>query len=130
MKTNLRERVTRYRCFIRPKVHFAPEFSLSMHTVHVTNISLLSECIIQISLTINSHILFEFYCLPDSAKTHWPSWTEVTLLPTETPCWTQKWTLHKLYDLIFSFFLIHIFTASLAPRDNDLALCAEKTIQQ
>jgi len=27
MKTNLRERLTRYRCFIRPKVHFAPEFS-------------------------------------------------------------------------------------------------------
>jgi len=27
MKTNLRERLTRYRCFIRPKVHFALEFS-------------------------------------------------------------------------------------------------------
>jgi len=27
MKTNLRERSTRYRCFIRPKVHFALEFS-------------------------------------------------------------------------------------------------------
>jgi len=27
MKTNLRERLTRCRCFIRPKVHFAPEFS-------------------------------------------------------------------------------------------------------
>jgi len=27
MKTNLRERSTRYQCVIRPKVHFAPEFS-------------------------------------------------------------------------------------------------------
>jgi len=27
MKTNLRERSTWYRCFIRPKVHFAPKFS-------------------------------------------------------------------------------------------------------
>jgi len=30
MKTNLRERLTRYQCviiIIRPKVHFAPEFS-------------------------------------------------------------------------------------------------------
>jgi len=27
MKTNLREQSTRYQCFIRPKVHFAPEFS-------------------------------------------------------------------------------------------------------
>jgi len=27
MKTNLREQLTRYQCFIRPKVHFAPEFS-------------------------------------------------------------------------------------------------------
>jgi len=27
MKTNLRERLTRYRCFIRPKVHCSPEFS-------------------------------------------------------------------------------------------------------
>jgi len=29
MKTNLRERLTRYQCFIRPKVHFAPEFSFN-----------------------------------------------------------------------------------------------------
>jgi len=29
MKTNIRERLTRYRCFIRPKVHFAPEFSFN-----------------------------------------------------------------------------------------------------
>jgi len=29
MKTNLREGLTRYRCFIRPKVHFAPEFSFN-----------------------------------------------------------------------------------------------------
>jgi len=27
MKTNLRERLTRYQCVIRPMVHFAPEFS-------------------------------------------------------------------------------------------------------
>jgi len=27
MKTNLRERLTRYQCVIRPKVHFAPELS-------------------------------------------------------------------------------------------------------
>jgi len=27
MKTNLRKQLTRYQCFIRPKVHFAPEFS-------------------------------------------------------------------------------------------------------
>jgi len=27
MKTNLRERLTWYRCFIRPKVHCSPEFS-------------------------------------------------------------------------------------------------------
>jgi len=27
MKTNLREQLTRYQCVIRPKVHFAPEFS-------------------------------------------------------------------------------------------------------
>jgi len=27
MKTNLRERLTRYQCVNRPKVHFAPEFS-------------------------------------------------------------------------------------------------------
>jgi len=29
MKTNLRERSTWYECFIRPKVHFAPEFSFN-----------------------------------------------------------------------------------------------------
>jgi len=29
MKTNLRERLTRYQSFIRPKVHFAPEFSFN-----------------------------------------------------------------------------------------------------
>jgi len=27
MKTKLRERLTMYRCFIRPKVHCSPEFS-------------------------------------------------------------------------------------------------------
>jgi len=27
MKTNLRERLTMHQCVIRPKVHFAPEFS-------------------------------------------------------------------------------------------------------
>jgi len=30
MKTNLRERLTRYQCVTRPKVHFAPEFSFNM----------------------------------------------------------------------------------------------------
>jgi len=29
MKTNLRERLTWYQCFIRPKVHFVPEFSFN-----------------------------------------------------------------------------------------------------
>jgi len=29
MKTNLREWLIRYQCFIRPKVHFAPEFSFN-----------------------------------------------------------------------------------------------------
>jgi len=29
MKTNLRERSTRYQCFIRPKVHCSPEFSFN-----------------------------------------------------------------------------------------------------
>jgi len=27
MKTNLRERLTWYQCFIRPNLHFVPEFS-------------------------------------------------------------------------------------------------------
>jgi len=31
MKTNFRERLTRYQCFIRPKVHFAPEFSFKCY---------------------------------------------------------------------------------------------------
>jgi len=30
MKTNLRERLTRYHCVIRPKVHFAPELSFKV----------------------------------------------------------------------------------------------------
>jgi len=30
MKTNLREWSTRYQCFIRPKVHFAPEISFKV----------------------------------------------------------------------------------------------------
>jgi len=30
MKTNLRERLTRYRYFIRPKFHFAPGFSFKL----------------------------------------------------------------------------------------------------
>jgi len=30
METNLRERSTRYQCVIRPKVHFAPDFSRTM----------------------------------------------------------------------------------------------------
>jgi len=29
MKTKLREWLTRYRCFIRPKVHCSPEFSFN-----------------------------------------------------------------------------------------------------
>jgi len=29
MKTNLREQLTRYRCFIRPKIHCSPEFSFN-----------------------------------------------------------------------------------------------------
>jgi len=29
MKTNLREWLTRYQCFVRPKVHFAPDFSFN-----------------------------------------------------------------------------------------------------
>jgi len=29
MKTDLRERLTMYQCVIRPKVHFAPEFSFN-----------------------------------------------------------------------------------------------------
>jgi len=29
MKTNLREWLTRYQCFIRPKVHCSPEFSFN-----------------------------------------------------------------------------------------------------
>jgi len=33
MKTNLRERLTRYQCVIRPKVHFAPEFSFKVNVV-------------------------------------------------------------------------------------------------
>jgi len=32
MKTNLRERLTMYRYFIRPKVHCSPEFSFKCHT--------------------------------------------------------------------------------------------------
>jgi len=32
MKTNLRERLTMYQCFITPKVHFAPEFSFNFAT--------------------------------------------------------------------------------------------------
>jgi len=31
MKTNLRERLTRYQCFLRPKVHFAQEFSFNAY---------------------------------------------------------------------------------------------------
>jgi len=37
MKTNLRERLTRYQCVIRPKVHFALAFSFKMrlsNTIH------------------------------------------------------------------------------------------------
>jgi len=30
MKTNLSERLIRYRCFIRPKVHFVPKFSFKV----------------------------------------------------------------------------------------------------
>jgi len=30
MKANLRERLNRYQCFIRPKVHFTPEFSFNI----------------------------------------------------------------------------------------------------
>jgi len=30
MKTNLRERSTRYQCVIRPKVHFAKKFSFKL----------------------------------------------------------------------------------------------------
>jgi len=36
MKTNLRERLTRYRCFIRPKAHLAPEFSFNDNVDLVT----------------------------------------------------------------------------------------------
>jgi len=32
MKTNLKERLTMYQCVIRPKVHFAPEFSFKLAT--------------------------------------------------------------------------------------------------
>jgi len=41
MKTNLRERLTRYQCFIRPKVHFALEFSFKMIVAHLV------RCILQ-----------------------------------------------------------------------------------
>jgi len=33
MKTNLRERLTGYQCFIRPNVHFAPEFSFNCNNL-------------------------------------------------------------------------------------------------
>jgi len=36
MKTNIRERSTRYQCFIRPKVHFVPEFSFKPFKVYMT----------------------------------------------------------------------------------------------
>jgi len=35
MKTNFRERLTMYRCFIRPKVHCSPEFSFNTVTFAV-----------------------------------------------------------------------------------------------
>jgi len=35
MKTNLRERLTGYQCFIRPKDHFAPEFSFMTYEAHI-----------------------------------------------------------------------------------------------
>jgi len=36
MKTNLRERLTMYQCVIKPKVHFAPEFSFNYnHNIKV-----------------------------------------------------------------------------------------------
>jgi len=37
MKTTLRERLTMYQCVIRPKVHFAPEFSFNNCVVIVYN---------------------------------------------------------------------------------------------
>jgi len=37
MKTNLRERLTRYQSFIRPKVRFVPEFSFKwFHFIPLT----------------------------------------------------------------------------------------------
>jgi len=35
MKTNLRERLIMYQSVIRPKVHFAPEFSFKLEFLHV-----------------------------------------------------------------------------------------------
>jgi len=43
MKTNLRERLTRYRCFIRPKVHFSPEFSFNKNKQNKTKQKKLAE---------------------------------------------------------------------------------------
>jgi len=51
MKTNLREWLTRYRCFIRPKVHFAPKFSFNItsisHYILLCHTHTYSVCIIR-----------------------------------------------------------------------------------